>query len=301
MNFLKLGLIGYPLSHSRSPAMHTAALNMLGIAGEYRLYPIVPLPAGFADLRTLIERVRAEEIHGLNITIPHKQSVMPLLDVLSPVAREIGAVNTILRHDGMLVGENTDAAGFMADLIRLAPQIRTHDPKIALVLGAGGAARAVIYALLGAGWRVIVAARRLEQAREVISSFRFAGGDTQGTIGFDQLAELWVGREIPDSQSPVTIHGSSIALIVNTTPLGMAPAVDQTPWPEGLKFPEGAVVYDLVYNPLETLFVNQARLAGLAAYSGLGMLVEQAALAFELWTGQDAPRPAMAEAVGLKF
>ena len=242
-------------------------------------------PSEEKELKELLENVRSGEIHGLNVTIPHKQTVIPYVDGLTPTAQATGAVNTICFRDGKLVGDNTDAPGFLADLKQFLANIPySIFRKNALVLGAGGSARAVVYALLRDGWQITLAARRLEQAESV------------ATI------QLAVVRE---EKSPITISKfpldntnlqlSTINLIVNTTPLGMTPQIDATPWP--LPFPINAAVYDLVYNPRETLLVRTARAAGLPATTGVGMLIEQAALAFEIWTGKEAPRDVMRDAV----
>ncbi len=251
--------------------MHNAALAALGLAGEYRLYPAPPLPDGAAALTALAGDLRAGRLHGLNVTIPHKQAVLPLVDSLSETARRIGAVNTLWARSGALQGENTDAPGFLADL-----QARFGLPVgRALVLGAGGSARAVVYALADAGWRVCVAARRLEQAAGLAASL---GGRDARACALE-----------PGALSAE----QGVDLIVNTTPLGMAPHTGVSPWPDGLPFPKSAAVYDLVYNPRETRLLADARRAGLAASGGLGMLVEQAALSLELWTGCSAPREVM--------
>ncbi len=289
---VRLGLTGYPLSHSLSPRLHAAALAALGLKGEYRLYPVAPEdPDG---LRRLTERLRRGELHGLNVTIPHKQTVIPLLDELSPAARSIGAVNTICLRDGRLVGENTDAPGFWTDVNRLFSSSKAP-PSVergeglegsALVLGAGGAARAVVYALLTHGWRVALAVRRadLDQAAALIRSMEaFAGSGSPAPILLEAEA--------------LAPHLGGVGLIVNATPLGMFPEVDACPWPDGLPFPPAARLYDLVYNPRETLLIRRARRAGLPAATGLGMLVEQAAHSFEIWTGQVPSREAMFAAV----
>jgi shikimate dehydrogenase len=275
---LSLGLIGYPLGHSLSPQIHGAALHALGISGEYGLFPIPPLPEGHAELALLLDRVRHGEIHGLNVTIPHKQNMMPLLDELTPAAQAIGAVNTIFLQDQKLIGDNTDAPGFWADLQQLAAAFPQHPS--ALILGAGGSACAVAYALLTHGWHVNLLARRVEQAQKLGKKL---------AVFSNQLSVI-----ASDYRSLSTDH---YTLLVNTTPVGMHPNIGVSPWPKNLPFPENAAVYDLVYNPRETLLVRQARAAGLPAITGLGMLVEQAALAFERWTGLGAPRKAMQEAV----
>jgi shikimate dehydrogenase len=280
-----LGVTGYPLGHSLSPRLHTAALRASGLQGEYRLYPIPPLPAGQEALEALIVSLRNGRLDGINVTIPHKQGVIPYLDVLTPSALQIGAVNTIFRRDGRLIGDNTDAPGFMADLYKKFPE-----PSIsqsALVLGAGGSARAVVFALLTAGWHVTIAARRPEKAREIINGSTFRN-EQCAVIGLESLPEYirniaHFQREERDKKTS-RVH-QPLFLIVNTTPVGMLPDIEFSPWPKDLLFPIGAFVYDLVYNPVDTALVSAARSAGLAAASGLGMLIEQAALAFERWTG----------------
>jgi len=271
-----LGLIGYPLRHSLSPEIHIAALKACGLEGDYSLFPVSPDDK--QGLKSLLNRVRTGEITGLNVTIPHKQNVIPLLDKLTPTAQAIGAVNTIYLRDDRLIGDNTDALGFSADLKKfLTTETQRHGDINALVLGAGGSARAVVYALVNSGWNVTIAARRIEQAQELAASFT--------------NYEL----QITNYESFIH-HPSTFNLIVNTTPLGMTPNADQSPWPENLPFPNAAV-YDLVYNPRETKLVHNARSQGLPATTGLGMLIEQAALAFELWTGCNPPRGVLWNAV----
>jgi shikimate dehydrogenase len=277
--FFALGLIGYPLGHSLSPQLHHAALAAMGLPGEYRLYPVEPLPQGQAVLAQLVGRLRSGELHGLNVTIPHKQAVLPLLDELSPAAQAIGAANTLFLRNGRLLGENTDAPGFLADLqARLGAYLPKRGGRV-LLLGAGGSARAVAYALAGAGWQVQLAARRQAQAAGLAQSLATAG--LPGALSAGELSQAGLAASLP------------VNLIVNATPLGMSPHPAASPWPAGLAFPAGAALYDLVYNPRETLLVRQAQAAGLAAASGLGMLVEQAALALEHWTGRAVERAAM--------
>ena len=267
---IHLGLTGYPLGHSISPKLHAAALKSVGLEGDYTLFPISPEdPFG---LPKLLGRVRSGELLGLNVTIPHKEMVIPLLDDLSPSAHAIGAVNTVYMKRGKLTGHNTDSPGFAADL-RRSLDIDVEAGGRAMVLGTGGAARAVVYALLTGGWEVTLAIRAAdkEMAEALIESF-----ETVAAHGGPRYVLLKT-----DSMWPVLING--LELIVNTTPLGMAPQVKVSPWPAGLGFPKAAV-YDVVYNPRETLFVKQARAAGRRAETGLGMLVSQAALSFETWT-----------------
>lgn len=277
-----LGLIGFPLEHSLSPRVQQAALDYALLKGSYDLFPIEP--DDLTGLRELLGRLRSGEISGLNVTIPHKQNVIPLLDALTLEAQAIGAVNTIVRKEGKLLGANTDAPGFLADLKEAFPQRPWEQVKRkhALVLGAGGAARAVVYALLSDGWQVTLAARRIEQAQALAE-------DMAGLRGCVTAIALQPGVLQP------LVH--EVTLLVNTTPLGMYPHVDACAWPQELALPPQAAVYDLVYNPRETLLLCAARAAGLPAAGGLGMLLAQAALAFEIWTNISVPRPVWAAAV----
>ncbi len=278
--FFHLGLAGYPLGHSLSPALHARALAAAGLDGEYCLYPVPPTSSSSQALRALLGRLRRGELDGLNVTIPHKQAVLPLLDRLEPAARRIGAANLLLCHNGQLVGDNTDAAGFLVDLHHFIDGLSLRSRR-ALVLGAGGAARAAAAALLDDSWQITVAARRPEQALSLAESL------LPGVVKVIPLAAGNLAR-LP-----------SVDLVVNTTPVGMAPDEDGCPWPSGLPLPPGAAFYDLVYNPRQTRLLQLAHAAGLPAVGGLGMLVEQAALSFERWTGCPAPRSAMRQAVGL--
>ncbi|HVN55591.1 MAG TPA: shikimate dehydrogenase [Anaerolineaceae bacterium] len=285
-----LGLTGWPLRTSLSPRLHQAALAAAGLEGDYGLFPVPPLPEGAADLAELTGRIRREDLDGINVTIPHKLHVIPFLDQLAPAAEAIGAVNTIFVRDGILYGDNTDAPGFLADLrLQMGAGIAgLNSRRSALVLGAGGSARAVAYALARSGWEIWIAARRVEQAQQLAD--QIAGFLSQDGREFHVI--------VLESED---LHNASadFSLVVNTTPLGMAPDVSASPWPADLPFPRGAFVYDLVYAPAETALVRRAREAGLRAANGLGMLVEQAAEAFERWTGHAAARERMRQAVRL--
>ncbi|HSL46752.1 MAG TPA: shikimate dehydrogenase [Anaerolineales bacterium] len=270
---IKLGLIGYPLGHSLSPRIHEAALRSTGLGGNYSLFPIEP--DNRQALKDLLARVRMGEITGLNVTIPHKQNVIPMLDELTPTAKAIGAANTIFLRDHKLVGDNTDAPGFLADLNRfLAAETQRHEVLDVLILGAGGSARAVLYALSQDGWSVTISARRLEQAEALVRSF----APYKLQITNYELSNIDL---------------STVSLIVNTTPVGMIPNIARSPWPENVPFPPQAAIYDLVYNPRETKLVRDAHHQGLHATTGLGMLIEQAALSFQIWTNQRPSREAM--------
>lgn len=270
-----LGLLGYPLSHSLSPQIHTAALKACGLQGEYSLFPIAS--NNKQGLNDLFTRLRAAELHGLNVTIPHKQNVIEFLDELTPTAKSIGAINTIYLRNNKLIGDNTDAAGFLSDLNKfLGNQSSIENRKSAIVLGAGGSARAIVYALLNDGWEVTIAARRIEQTQQLATSF------TQYAVRSISLADLPLS----------TFH-----LIVNTTPVGMTPNVNDSPLPTDVSLKPDMLVYDLIYNPRETKLVRDARAQGFPATTGLGMLIEQAALSFEIWTGHNPPRKTLHDAV----
>lgn len=276
-----LGLIGFPLGHSLSPVLHQAALAEAGLNGKYELYPVPPLPEGQKDLEALLARLHSGELNGLNVTIPHKQSVFPLVDELTPSAAAMGAVNTLFMRSGQLVGDNTDAPGFWGDLSHLPIQ----NAKSALVLGAGGAARAVVYALISRGWSVRITDLRPEQAEGLFTHFSFQPMDS---------SKLEVIDFNPQS---IEKAGQACDLIVNATPVGMHPNIDNCAWPNSLPLPAHACIYDVVYNPMETKLLKLAAAAGLPCRNGLGMLVEQAALAFERWTGFSPSRSRMLEAV----
>jgi len=260
---IKLGLIGYPVSHSLSPKIQNAALKACALEGDYSLFPIAP--DDMQALKGLLNRLRSGEITGLNVTIPHKQNIIPFMDELTPTAKAIGAVNIIYMSGDTLIGDNTDAAGFLADLNKFLTTETPRHGENALVLGAGGSARSVVYALCNDGWNVTIAARRLEQAKQLASQFEVIN-----------IVEL----------NFQTFQPSNFQLIINTTPLGMTPNIDQSPLPENLSLSKHTKIYDLVYNPRETKLVRDARSQGLQATTGLGMLIEQAALGFELWTGK---------------
>jgi shikimate dehydrogenase len=270
---MKSALIGWPIRHSISPAMHNAAFRALGLAGEYSLLPV----EHEKDLGRVLEGMRADpEWIGANVTVPYKEKVIPHLDDLEGAAAELKAVNTIVRRGNRLVGCNTDLPAFLADVKRNGMDF---SGKPAVVIGSGGAARAVVFGLVESGCSVTLVAVVIEQA---LALARELG---RGRVTAFEWRNPTVAEKV-----------RSAALIVNTSPVGMWPHSDASPWPEGMPFPESAGVYDLVYNPFETRFLRAARRLGLKAASGLGMLVEQGALAFELWTGAAAPREAMMRA-----
>ncbi len=273
----RAALLGHPLGHSVSPAMQNAAFAALGLAWRY-----VTLDVPVESLPQALDELRGETWVGANVTIPYKEQVIPLLDDLTDQARSVGAVNTILKREGRLVGDNTDVEGFLADL---RAQGFEPDAGTAVILGAGGAARAVSCALASLGMSLRIVCRREAQGLALAQA---VGGLTRATIfpwtpaGFQRAAE-------------------NCSLLVNATPLGMAPSSAVSPWPRQVPLPEGAFVYDLVYNPPRSSLVRQAQEAGLRASGGLGMLVEQGALALERWTGATAPRAVMRRAAAARL
>lgn len=275
----QLGLTGWPVVHSLSPRLQEAALASAGLSGTYRLYPVADGNTAEDQLRELIAQLRQGWLQGLNVTLPYKQRILPLVDALSPNALAIGAVNTLYRQGDRVWGENTDAPGFLCDLNAQGMVPQSLKERQALVLGAGGAARAVVYALVHEGWQVTVTARRIAQA----------GALAWGMSAFSPLIQA-----LP---LETALRTQDYRLVVQATPVGMDPHPEFNPWPEEIPLPPQACVYDLVYTPQETCLVRRSRACGLKTCNGLGMLIEQAALAFELFTGFPADRSAMRAAV----
>lgn len=260
-----LGLIGWPVAHSFSPAMHNAALADLGLD-----YAYVPLPVKPEGVATAVRGCAALGFRGINVTVPHKQAIMPLLDEIEDGAKAIGSVNTILFENGRLFGFNTDWSGFLADLAALHVVANGRD---CLILGAGGSARAIAYACAQTGGRTQVLARRLEQAETLVQE-----------VGAFLPKDALAARPLADL-TPI-VEKSQAPLIVNTTPLGMSSKKDLSVWPDDLPFPADSFVYDLVYNPRQTKLMQQAEAFQCLSANGLGMLVHQGARALEIWTGQ---------------
>ncbi|MFC2071895.1 shikimate dehydrogenase [Chloroflexota bacterium] len=262
------GLIGDPVEHSMSPVMHNAAFRELGIDFLY-----VPFRVKAEELGKAIEGMRALNIKGLNVTIPHKVNVIGFLDELDPLAEKIGAVNTIVNDDGALKGYNTDASGFLQALLK-----RGVEPaeKNVVLLGAGGAARAVSFILAERGARLVI----LNRPEELDWAKELAGGISQ-TFS-QEVAALELNRD-----NLIGALGKA-DILVNATSVGMSPNTDETPVTADLLKP-GLVVFDIVYNPIKTRLLREAETAGAKTISGLDMLIWQGALAFEKWTGQKAP------------
>jgi shikimate dehydrogenase len=269
------GVIGDPVRHTLSPAMHNAAIAELGIDYAYMAFHVKT-----SSLNAAIEGIRALGMRGLNVTIPHKVAAVQFLDELDPLARDIGAVNTIVNDEGKLTGYNTDAAGFLQSLDGAGFEPKG---KKVVLLGAGGAARAMGFALAQAGSEITILNRKptLSQAALLSANLERISGSKVTALELN-AANL----------KTVLIEAD---LLVNATSAGMEPAVDETPVPAELLKP-GLTVFDVVYTPYETRLLREAAARGCRVISGLEMLVRQAALALELWTGMKAPLGVMREA-----
>ena len=271
------GIFGHPVSHSLSPLMHNSAFAALGLDCVYTAFDVHP-----DDIGKAADAIRALGISGVNVTIPHKQAIIPHLDEVSPDAKHTGAVNTVENEGGRLTGYNTDVGGFMRDA-REELGISPEGVSI-MLLGAGGAARAVISAFGMNGAKRIAIANR-----------------TPGKAG--KLAEEF-GRFFPDTVIHPVDSGDAGAmtkelgltdLLVNSTSGGMEGASGLEINIDALR--DGAAVYDLVYKPRETKLVKEAKALGHKAVGGLGMLLYQGALSFEIWTGENAPVDVMRKAI----
>ncbi|OWA37872.1 shikimate dehydrogenase [Saccharibacillus sp. O16] len=252
--------------------MHQAALRETGIAGEYKALRVTP-----DQLAHQIAALREEGYRGINVTIPHKENVMRELDELSEEARRIGAVNTIINEGGRLIGRNTDGIGYVRSLKEEAAA-KLEGRRI-VVLGAGGAARGIIYALAAeAPERITLLNRTTERAEALAQEWK-------------DLADI---EALPSHRAAEAIQHADI--VINTTSVGMHPYVDEVPLDPAL-LRGSEIVSDLIYNPLETRLLRQARERGCRTHGGLGMFVYQGAYAFEYWTGVPAPVEAMRAAV----
>jgi shikimate dehydrogenase len=269
------GLFGYPVIHSFSPAMQNAAFRALGLN-----YIYVPFCVHADNLGAAVESVRALGICGVNITIPHKERVIPYLDWVSEDAARIGSVNTIHNYNGTLKGYSTDGPGFIRSLKSVW---RSPSGCRAVVLGAGGAARAAVYALVKEGADVWVANRTFLRAVELARSINTATGADR-VVPVDLLG---------DHAKNALLRAD---LLVNCTSVGMYPNVNEQPVPEEWLHP-GLFVYDQVYNPLLTKLQKSAQQKGAETSGGLGMLVHQGAASFEIWTEQAPSLDIMYDAV----
>ena len=269
-------IVGHPVAHSMSPAMHNAAFEALGLDAEYRLAPVKP-----GQLKEFIDRLREDEVMGASVTIPHKVEVMMHLDHVDETARAIGAVNTIVHREGRLCGHNTDGTGGVE---ALTEEYGSLEGRNVTILGAGGASRAITYQVSRVDCRVTVLNRSVERARNLVDYLRPHA-----------LAELWYGGL---AQLPAVIEDTDV--LINTTSVGMSPNVSESPVPEELLH-SGLFVYDVVYNPIKTKLLIDAEAKGAGTLSGVKMLVYQGAEAFRMWTGVEPPVELMQRVVEEKL
>jgi shikimate dehydrogenase len=271
-NTVLYGVIGDPIRHSKSPVMMNRAFRHTGINGAYGAFHVAPDRLGGA-----IAGMRSMGFRGMNVTIPHKVDVMAFVDEVHSGAKAAGAVNTIVNENGRLIGYNTDGIGYVRSLKEEAEPDITG--KTIIVLGAGGAARGILWALTQEKPSQILVANRTADKAEHLAAAFIAESNVRALDG----AEL---RE-------ACAHAD---IVINTTSVGMSPNLDAVPLDASWLKP-GAVASDLIYNPRQTAFLQQAEQHGCRIHSGLGMFIYQGAYAFEYWTGQPAPIEIMREAV----
>lgn len=265
-------IIGDPVTHSLSPAMHNTAYQATGLEKEY-VY--LASDTNVEEVGNVIQAMRAmHNFHGLTCTAPHKVKAMSYLDEIDEKARNIGAVNTILKEEGILKGYNTDWLGIVTPLRKKVPRLKD---KNVLVIGAGGAARAAIYGALHESCEVAILNRNVETARRLAGEF---------------------GCDLLFTASPSSI--APFDIIINTTPLGMPPYEKESPFPDGLLHMD-QVVFDVVYHPRETALLRQALSAGSPCIYGWEMLLHQATAQFTLYTGRDAPEAVMQNVIHTSY
>lgn len=264
-NIMKAGVVGWPVSHSLSPKLHGFWLKQSGIAGEYKAYGVEP-----QALPNFIQQMYDDKnFRGVNLTIPHKEAVMPLLDEIDDRAKTMGAVNTVIKKNGKLIGTNTDAYGFYENI-----KSRLTGKRKAVVLGAGGAARAVVFSLQLEGIEdIVIANRSSERVKKLIENLELFRRELKsGQIRGKLHSINWEDRGAALKEAD---------LLVNTTSLGMK---DNPPLDIDLSLLlDTALVTDIVYNPLETELLKQAKMRGNPTVDGLGMLLHQAAPAFQMF------------------
>jgi len=268
------GIIGDPVMHSMSPVMQNAAFEAANLDCVYVAFPVSRESVG-----QCADSMRTLQIHGLNVTVPHKVAVMETLDEIDTLARHIGAVNTIVNRNGSIVGYNTDGPGFMRALTDAGLDVYG---KTVVMLGAGGAARAVAYSLAEAGAHLTILNRSVERAEALameVSSTR------SEHVGYAPLEHACLRERV-----------STAHVLVNTTSVGMSPDVTSTPCPAEL-LRKDLFVCDIVYHPLQTRLLMEAESVGAPTIGGAEMLIQQGAQAFELWTGVPAPVEVMRRAV----
>ena len=273
------GVLGYPVQHSLSPAIHNAAFQHLGLNYIYLAFPVEDVPHALQGIRAL------GNLRGFSVTIPHKVSVMAHLDTIDPTARHIGAVNTIVKSDHTLAGYNTDASGALLALRHAG--IDLAGKRVALI-GSGGAARAIAFGLaLDTPIRKLTILAIEEDEREILARNLREGT----TLPIDD-------HPLEDSMLESTL--AQTQLLIHCTPVGMDPHTGETCVPQRVFHPD-LTVMDIVYNPLDTRLLKEAHAAGCATIRGVDMFLHQAVAQFELWTGQPAPIPVMRQVLESRF
>ncbi|MFX0103980.1 MAG: shikimate dehydrogenase [Candidatus Hodarchaeota archaeon] len=258
-----LCVIGYPIEHSMSPIMHNAAINELKLDFIYIAFNILP-----KNLSLAVKGFRTFNIMGINVTIPFKQKITKFLDEIEPTAQKIGAVNAIKNEEGYLIGRNTDAEGAMKAFVDAGYSIAG---KNILLLGAGGAARAIAYITAKEADKIVIANRTEKRAMKLANELKkYSNTNIEGKN---------------NSASVLKVESKKTDILINTTPVGMYPNVQLSPINAEFLH-EDLIVYDIVYNPLETKLIKDAIKKGCKTISGLDMLVNQGALAFEWWTNK---------------
>jgi shikimate dehydrogenase len=273
-----LAVIGHPVEHSFSPQMHNAAIQALGLNLCYVAFHVQPEAVGAA-----LDGLRAFELLGLNVTVPHKEAVLPYLDEVSEEAQRVGAVNTIHNVGGRLIGYNTDVYGVLTSL-RETAGLHTL-PETVAVLGASGAARGVVYGLC---------------TQPEVEEIRIFNRTAEKAENLAQEMSRYTDAKLvalPLSERSLQDGLVDAGLLVNTTSVGMHPHPGESPVGDGASLHPGLVVYDIVFNPLETRLVKQARAAGAKGVGGIEMLVYQGAKSFEIWTGTYPPVDVMKAAL----
>jgi len=274
---IRLGIFGWPVAHSKSPQMHQSAASALGIELRYERFEVAP-----DDLADAVERKHEAGIDGYNLTVPHKEAIMALIDEVAPAARAIGAVNTVVRVDGRYIGHNTDAPGLVRSLEEAGVQV--GDARV-VVVGAGGAARAAVVGLANAGAsEVTVLSRRPEQGEALVRSL---GAHVECALDAAPLSEASWSFET----ATLLVQATSATLESNPGAFAFAAALPID------ALPAEAAVVDMVYKPLKTSVLARAEERGLAIVDGLGMLLHQGAIAFEMWTGFEPPLDVMRSAL----
>jgi len=259
-----VGIIGNPISHTASPAMHNAGFKKLGLNFIY-----VPLHVKPDQLETAVQAIRAYNFAGINVTVPYKEAVIPFLDKIDKKAESIGAVNTIVNRDGKLIGYNTDGEGFLQSFKHESG--KSAKGKSVCILGAGGSAKAIAFGLLAEAPRKMVILNRTQEKADSLASRLKSNNNLEISTPAWETRSKWAEKA---------------DIIINTTSLGLQPNPRETPLESHTSLTNRQICYDVIYNPSETRFLADAKKSGAKTINGAGMLAYQGLLAFQLWTGK---------------